>query len=143
MKEIKQKSWLGRNWKWLLPVGGCLTIIILGVLAIGGIFFGVSKLITSSTPYNHAVERAFENQEVIRTLGEPLEAELLINGSINYENDDGQANFKIPISGPNGKARIVVIGTKTYGVWSYEKLFVQIKESRKEINLIDKEQEGI
>ena len=33
MEEQKQKSWLGKNWPWVVPVGGCLTlIIVIGVM---------------------------------------------------------------------------------------------------------------
>ena len=143
MEEIKRKSWFGRNWLWVLPVGGCLTIIILFVLGVGAIFFGVSEMFTSSTPYSYAVERAFENKEVTRVLGKPLETDGIISGNISLENDDGEADFKIPIAGPNGKARIVVVANKTYGKWVYEKLYVLIKETHEEINLLDKDLEGI
>lgn len=143
MEEIKRKSWFGRNWLWVLPVGGCLTIIILFVLGVGALFFGVSEMFTSSTPYSYAVERAFENEAVIRVLGKPLETDGFISGNISLENDDGEADFKIPIAGSKGKARIVVVATKTYGKWVYEKLYVLIKESHEEINLLDKDLEGI
>ena len=43
MEEVKQKSWFGRNWVWVVPLGGCLTIIALFVLGIGALVFGVSK----------------------------------------------------------------------------------------------------
>jgi len=143
MEEIKQKSWIGRNWMWVLPVGGCLTIIVLFVLGAGAIFFGVSKMFTSSTPYEYAMNQASSNSEVIAILGEPIESDGIISGNISLKNDDGEADFKIPIKGSNGKARIVVVGKKIYGKWEYEKLYVLIKETQEEINLLDKNLEGI
>lgn len=143
MEEIKQKSWFGRNWPWVLPVGGCLTIILLFVFGVGAIFFGVSKMFTTSTPYEYAIQLAKSNTDVIEILGEPIESNGIISGNISLENDDGEADFTIPIKGPNGKARITVVGEKVYGEWTYEKLFVLIKETHEEINLLNKNLEGI
>ena len=143
MEDVKQKSWFGRNWAWVLPVGGCLTIILLFVFGVGAIFFGVSKMFTTSTPYEHAIQLAKNNTNVIEILGEPIESNGIISGNISLNNDDGEADFTIPIKGPNGKARITVVGEKVYGKWTYEKLFVLIKETHEAINLLDKNLEGI
>ena len=143
MEEVSQKSWFGRNWLWVLPVGGCLTIILLFVFGVGAIFFGVSKMFTTSTPYEHAIQLAKSNTDVIEILGQPIETDGIISGNISLKNDDGEADFTIPIKGPNGKARITVVGEKEYGKWTYENLFVLIKETHEEINLLDKDLEGI
>lgn len=143
MEDIKRKSWFGRNWPWILPVGGCLTAIILFVLGVGAIFFGVSKMFKSSEPYNYAIERAFENEDVVRFLGEPIETDGVISGNISLKNDKGEADFEIPIVGFNGSARIVVVANKTNGKWVYEKLYVLIKETQELVNLLDKDLEGI
>ena len=50
MEAQKQKSWFGRNWPWIIPVGGCLTVILFFVFGIGAIFFGVSKVMKNSAP---------------------------------------------------------------------------------------------
>lgn len=39
-----KQSWLNRNWKWLIP-SGCLTLIILVALFIGGIFYEVTSVL--------------------------------------------------------------------------------------------------
>ncbi len=142
MEDITQKSWFSRNWKWVVPVGGCLTLILLIVFGVGALFFGVTKMFTNSTPYTYAIELARNNTDVIEILGKPIEADGIISGNISLKNDDGEANFKIPIKGPNGKARITVVGEKAYGEWTYEELFVLIKETHEEINLLDKVVEG-
>ena len=61
MKAQKQKSWLGRNWLWLLPVSGCLTVILLFVFGVGAIFLGVTKALKNATPYEYAIELAKNN----------------------------------------------------------------------------------
>ena len=47
MNELvtEERSWWSRNWKWVVPVGGCFTFIIIGVLALGGAIFGFVKTI--------------------------------------------------------------------------------------------------
>jgi hypothetical protein len=34
MDQLPQRSWLGRNWKWLVPVG-CLGVFVLSVALCG------------------------------------------------------------------------------------------------------------
>ena len=143
MNEYKQRSWWSRNWPWVVPVGGCLTLIILGILGIGGLIFGVSSAIKNSTPYSYALEQARQNEAVIMTLGEPIETDGIMEGNLSFENNRGEADIKIPIKGPKGEAKVIVVGEKYDGEWTYEKLYVLIKETQEVINLLDKNLEGI
>lgn len=136
MEELKHKdSWLKRNWGWVLG-GGCLLLIVIITLGIGSLIFGVSKMFTSSEPYKYAFEQALNNDKVIALLGEPIETDGIMEGNISLNNDDGEADFEVPIRGPKGEARIIVIATKDYDNWTYEKLYVQIKDTQEEINLL-------
>ncbi len=141
MEEYRQKSWFSRNWGWVLG-GGCLTLIIIVIAFFGSIFFGVTKMFTSSTPYKYAMEQTVTNEKVISLLGEPIEKDGMMQGNISLNGDDGEADFIIPIKGPNGEARIVVLARKDYGEWTYEKLYVQIKDTKEQVNLLDKTLEG-
>jgi len=143
MKAQKQKSWLGRNWLWLLPVSGCLTVILLFVFGVGAIFLGVTKALKNATPYEYALELAKNNNEVIRALGDPLDTAGILSGNISLNDDGGNVDFKIPLKGSNGKGSLVVIGKKIDGEWVYEELYVLIKETNEQINLLDKVLEGI
>lgn len=134
----KQKSWFGRNWMWFVPTMGCLTLIILGVLGLGTLFFGVTKLLADSTPSKYAIELASKNEKVISLLGNEIEKDGIISGKVSFTNGDGVANLTIPISGTKGTGIIKVIATKTDGVWEYETLFVQIKSTLEKINLLPK-----
>ncbi len=143
MSEQEQKSWFSRNWGWVIPVGGCgcgcLGIILLFVFGIGAAVFGVSEMITNATPIEHAIDQASRNEEVILLLGEPIEMYGIPSGNISLNNDDGDVDFSISIKGPNGKGTLIVSGIKTNGEWAYEDLYVRIKETQEEINLLDKE----
>ena len=142
-EQVQQKSWFSKNWMWLVPVGGCLTIILLFVFGIGALIFGVFGMLTNSTPYEYALEQAKTNSQVIELLGTPIDTDGIMQGNISFENDEGSADFKIPIKGPKGKAKIIVRAQKEYGEWIYEELYVKIKETKEKINLLDKSLEGI
>ncbi len=143
MEVQNQKSWWGRNWPWVLPVGGCLTVILLLVFGVGAIFFGVSNALKNSTPYEYAVELASNHPEVIATLGDDIETDGMFSGNISLNNGAGEADLKIPIKGYKGKGTLVVLGEKYDDEWIYEELYVLIKENGEKINLLDKTLEGI
>lgn len=143
MEEIKQKSWFGRNWPWLVPVGGCLTVILIFVFGMIAVYLGVSKTIENSTPYEYALVKASNNSEVSALLGKPIEANGIFKGNISIKNDGGEADMEIPIRGSEGNGFIIVVAERIQKEWIYEKLYVIIKESNEEINLLDKNLEGI
>ncbi len=140
---VQQKSWFSRNWIWVVPTGGCLLIIILFAFGIGAAIFGVSKIFTSSAPYEYAVEQASKNPSVIELLGEPVETAGIMQGNISTTNDSGEVNIKIPLKGSKGKGSVTIKGEKIDGEWFYEELYVIIKETNEKINLLDKTLEGI
>ena len=134
---VPQKSWFSRNWPWVVPLGGCLTLILLFVFGIGAAIFGISKAFTASGPYMDAVHEASHNQYVIEILGEPIETDGIMNGEISTHNDSGDVDLNIPLKGPNGKAKVYVIGEKIAGEGSYQEMYVIIKESGEKIDLLD------
>ncbi|WP_298893208.1 cytochrome c oxidase assembly factor Coa1 family protein [uncultured Psychroserpens sp.] len=142
MEHVRQKSWFGRNWLWVLPVGGCLGVILLFVFGIGAAIFGVSKIIKESAPYEYAVESAKSNGDVQDALGEVIDTDGLFEGNITINNSTGEADLKIPIKGEKGKGIIVVLAEKDDEGWQYEKLYVLIKETQEKINLLEKSIEG-
>ena len=141
--EEKQESWFNRNWKWAVPVGGCgcgcLIIILLFVFGIGATLFGISEAFDESTPVKHATELASTNEKVIEVLGDSIKRVGIPSGNISLNNDDGEIDFSIPVKGLKAKGTIVVRGIKTDGIWVYEDLYVLIKESQEQINLLEQE----
>jgi hypothetical protein len=133
-----QKSWFRRNWLWFVPTMGCLTLIVLGVLGLGSLFFGVTKLLADSTPSQYAIAQASKNEKVIAILGDSIEKDGIISGNISFTNGDGTANLSIPISGTMTSGTIKVVAIKTDGIWVYETLYVFIKSKQEKINLLPK-----
>lgn len=134
---VPQKSWFSRNWPWAVPLGGCLTIILLFIFGVGAAIFGVSKALSGSQPYKDGVHEASHNQHVIEVLGEPIETNGIMNGNISIHNNVGEADISVPLKGPNGTATVYVTGQKVDGKWNYQEMYVIISETEEHIDLLD------
>ena len=126
---VPQPSWWKRNWKWVVPVAGCFTIIITVVLAIGAIFFGVSNAIEDSQPYEYALEKINTDEDLINALGSPIEKDGMVSGDWKYSNGKKSAHMAIPISGPKGKGTLFVEATGEGDDWIYHVIRVEIEDS--------------
>jgi hypothetical protein len=146
MEEIEQKNWFQRNWMWAVPIGGCgcgcIVVILFFVFGIGAALFGVSKIFDESTPVKYATELAYSNPKVMEALGVSIEKNRIPSGNISLNNEDGEIDFSIPIKGNKGEGTIIVKGIKADGKWVYEDLYVLIKKSQEQINLLEKITEG-
>ena len=136
---MSQKSWFGRNWLWFIPTVGCLGFILLIIFGIGAAIFGVSNMINNATPVEYAIEKASTNEKVIEWLGESIEKDGIPSGNISFKNDNGEVDFSIPLKGNKGEGTLIIRGIKVNGEWVYEDLYVRIKETQEEINLLEQE----
>ncbi|WP_173403123.1 cytochrome c oxidase assembly factor 1 family protein [Rhodopirellula sallentina] len=102
--------------------GGCLVALLVCGGLIGTGVFGVFAMIKSSEPYTESLARAQSNVELQSVIGDPIEPSALVQGSINLENDGGEADLNYSVSGPNGSATVHVIGTKADGSWDYSRM---------------------
>ncbi len=93
-------------------------------------------MISDSEPAQYALEKASTNPIVLEALGEPIEKDGMASGSINFSNDEGSADLKIPISGPKGSAVIRVVAEKYDDSWNYEKLYVFLTDLDNKVDLI-------
>jgi len=135
MNPPQQNGWFGRNWKWFVPVG-CLSIIVMGVAVVAAVAFLAIGAIKSSDVYQQALAKTRSNPAVVRELGEPIEAGLRISGSINVNNDSGNADVRIPVSGPKKSGAIYATAIKKEGKWDFTALEVEIDGETKRINLL-------
>lgn len=132
-----KRSWFNRNWKWAVPTGGCLLIVILIVVFAGTLFVGVSSLFKESVPYQEALNRAKANELVIDAMGEPIETTGMISGNVHYEGNEGQAQLSIPIKGPDGSGTIKVDADKSGNTWTYHVLEVVVDGEQEHIPLLE------
>ena len=136
-EEREHKNWFGRNWKWAAPTVGCLTIIVVIVFLFSAMVYKVTDMFKDSVPYTVAMESMQQNIQVIEQLGEPIEPDGMFQGNINYENDNGTADLKIPIKGPKGEATLLVIAEKNDDVWTYQTMAVSFEDSDETIDLLE------
>lgn len=117
----QQKGCLGRNWKWMLPVG-CLSLILIAVAVGAGIFFFAMSALKSSDVYKGALERTRSNPEARAALGEPIKDGWLVQGNVNFSGGSGTANLQIPVSGPKKSGTIQARAVYEGDAWMYERL---------------------
>ncbi|SHH18690.1 cytochrome c oxidase assembly factor Coa1 family protein [Flavobacterium defluvii] len=131
-----RKNWWDRNWKWFVPTG-CLSLIVLFALFIGGIVLGVTSMMKDSDAFKESIAAAQHNKIVVEKLGNPVETDGMISGSINLHNNSGDCDLQIPLKGPKGKGTLFVVATKR-GKWNYEQMSVYIEKTKEEIDLLQK-----
>jgi cytochrome oxidase complex assembly protein 1 len=119
------RGWWSRNWKWFVPLG-CLGLIALCAIFIAGIIGVVFGAMKSSDVYRGALQRAKNSPEVQAALGTPIEEGWFMSGHINMQNNTGDADINIPISGPKGKGTIHAVAKKEASSWKYSVLEVQV-----------------
>src|SRR3712207_1096000 len=98
-RQPQQKGCVGRNWKWMLPVG-CLGLILAGVALIGGIVFVAMSAIKSSEVYKGALGVVQTHPAAVERLGQPINDGWFVQGNVKFDATGGSANLQIPLSGP-------------------------------------------
>jgi hypothetical protein len=131
----QQKGWFGRNWKWFIPTG-CLSIILIIAAGIGVVVYVAIGAIKSSDIYQESLTKAKSNAAVVERLGEPIEAGWQISGKINVSGNSGNADVKIPISGPKKSGALYATAVKRQGRWIFSVLEVEIDGEPQRINLL-------
>lgn len=128
---VQRKSWLARNWFWLL-----IALAVCGGAFLFGIFSLIVGAIRGSDVAKEAVARAQSNTVVVQRLGTPINEGWFVVGSINVSNSSGNANLAVPISGPKGKATVYVRARKAMGKWNYGFIQAAIEGSNERIDLL-------
>jgi hypothetical protein len=140
-RASQPKGWFVRNWKWALP-SGCLLLVLLSVGGCGAFVALIMGGMKSSDAYKLALARASQSAEVTEAIGSPVEAGWWLTGKINVSGSSGQADIQFPISGPKGKATVCCQATKFAGQWQIQRLTVIVTGAGKNIDLIKPEPES-
>lgn len=129
------RNWIQRNWMWFVPAG-CLSLILLGVLAVGGIAMIVMGALKSSDAYKTSIGRAENNPQVVNALGSPVKAGMFVSGNTNVNGSSGNADLQVPLSGPKGKGTLYFVATKSEGNWNFSKMKVHVDATGEDIDLL-------
>lgn len=130
------KNWFQRNWKWFIPIG-CLSSIVVVALFVTILFSGITSILKDSHVYKHTMTVTKENQLVIEKLGNNIQQDGTLIGSIATSNNRGNAILKIPLKGSKGSGFVQVIAQKENNAWIYTMMDFHEKGSGKTIDLLD------
>jgi hypothetical protein len=121
-----QRSWLGRNWGWLLGCG-CLAPILLcgGVAGVGYVMTNnYFNTIKSSDLYKDAVSKAKADPTVKAQVGDQLNESWWVGGVVDA--NSGKGVLVLTLTGPKGTGVLMAEADKKGAQWDYKKLEVQI-----------------
>ena len=135
MNRPQAPSWFQRNWKWLVAVA-CVFMLAIVAGSVFAVMMFVFRLMQSSGSYTQALVRARQAPALIEKLGTPINAGLLMTGSISEKDETGIANLAIPLAGPKGEGTLHVRATKSAGVWTFSRLDVEMKATKQRIDLL-------
>lgn len=135
MERDTSATWWSRNWKWVgwLTLFGGLTAVALFATLLT--FFLVTG-VRSTHVYSHALEIAQADPQVVRELGEPVEAGWMVRASFELSDESGEAEIQIPLSGPLGSGTLFVTAYRDGGIWLIELLEVQVEGRSQTIDLM-------
>lgn len=123
------KTWLQRNWKWILILGMTLSLGLSLLISLTGKHLGdFGKAYTEPQLYEGAVKIAQTNKQVTSLLGElqPVTKMAILEGDIDYTDKNSEVNFSVRIRGTNGKAKMSAKARRMAHGWEYEKISLRI-----------------
>lgn len=117
-------GWWRRHWRWAIPLSVLLLLGVGGGIIIWSVLRW-SEAVRESPPMREALRRAGCSIEVAQVLGEPLLADAIplsiTQITVNGERDLG---LVVGLEGPQGRARLIVEGTRRNDVWDYPVMYV-------------------
>ncbi|WP_339840265.1 cytochrome c oxidase assembly factor Coa1 family protein [uncultured Maribacter sp.] len=128
---INEKGWFKRNWKWIILVFLLFWSFIFFITSsgLGGLLGDYGKAYADSTFYTVPLQKVQSNSRVREILGEiePMGKMSILNGAIDYSEDNKSVKSTIKIFGENGKAMLDISAEWINGFWVYSKINVRIK----------------
>lgn len=123
-----------------------LPILFTLMLSLCGGCFGMAYIsglntIRDNPLHKQSVELARKNEIISQELGSPIEGGLITEGTLDIKDagEHGHADCVIPISGPNGNARLFVKATLSESKWTIKQLKASLETSGKMITLVKEE----
>lgn len=82
--------------------------------------------------YNKALEKVKVNEEAISILGElePIDKLAIIEGQVNYSENNKVVKSSIRIMGSKGKAKLDLLANKVNSEWVFETITIRIKQPK-------------
>ena len=126
------------NW-WLIGCGGCLGLIVLGLIGGAVLVFGVTRVIKSTEPYTTAVSAAMNSPAVQARLGTPIQPGFLPQGNVNSHTSNGvtteTADLTIPLKGPKASGHVHYAASREGAKWEVRDFTVTVDGTGEQIKL--------
>ena len=116
---------------------GCGALLVFGLVSCFGFVFLIFGMLKNSEVYEMSMAAVQEHPEVVQELGEPLESGFFVTGEISKSGGAGNANLRIPISGPDGSGHIYTIAVRRAGEWYILHMEVKIEGASQSIVIFD------
>ncbi len=114
---------------------GCLGIIVV-VAAMAAGLFGAYQSITTSEPYQLALEQTRSSEAAIQALGTPIEEGMVTSGGLRHSDGVSETNIEIPVAGPDGSGTLFVSAEKPGTQWLLTTLELEMAGSAGRIDLL-------
>ena len=138
---IENKSFWGKNRKWVLPTSILLFFIGIGLviqLSVDSNVADFAQAYSDNSLYEKALEKVKLNQRVKETLGEieTIEKLAILEGNTKYSNNNTSVETTIRIKGTKGKGKMDISAQKNGTEWEYKKIIIRIKEPKEKIYIL-------
>jgi hypothetical protein len=127
-------NWWKRNWKWFVPVA-----CVVGLAELVVFFLIIAGSMKTMGPFQEALERVRADAAVVEALGTPIEDGFFVAGKVRVHNDTGSANIQFPVSGPKGRATVVVVATRSDKIWRISRLEVIVTKTNERLQVATSE----
>lgn len=119
-----------RNWAIAAAIvyGG-------GLLFFGGLFVIMFTVMGNLDPVETAKHQAMTNPEITRHVGSPVEVDWWFSGSVNTQNQSGDADVTVFLSGPLGSGALRTVSVRRNGVWIVQKMLLTLDDTGQVIGL--------
>ncbi|MEW7291483.1 cytochrome c oxidase assembly factor Coa1 family protein [Aquimarina sp. 2304DJ70-9] len=139
-----ERNWWKRNWKWgtsiTLLFFICMCILsIISSLGVGDNIIGFGEVLSDSSIYDNALEKARKNERVIEVMGEldPISSLAIIEGDVGYTNNKNSIVVTIKITGSKASGSIDIIADRNGIEWQYRKINIRIKNPKEKKETIE------
>jgi len=129
---VLHKSWWKPNWKWLLALSGILliSVVIFFTSNMDTVATHLAQAYADTELYENALGKVKSDESVTALLGdiEPIDNLAILEGQVEYTNENKTVNSSIRIVGSRGKGRLDISAERINNTWNYTKITVRIKK---------------
>jgi hypothetical protein len=122
-----------RHWKWFVPaILVSLLLVVFFSSGLNKITSDLTLAYTDTELYSKALEKVKANETVKTILGdiEPIDQLAILEGQVNYSEDNTVVKSTVRIKGTKGKAKLDIIANKVETEWNYKTIAVRIKQPK-------------